>query len=79
MVNAMRVDLGVASNFPGVSLEFATAATFDCFASVGQIGEKAAHLPAHCGTGSQALVGGGFLTRPAPDGLVSVGIWAAAG
>ena len=53
---AERVRLGVANQFFGFYLQHGSAAVFDFFAPVGQMGEKIAHRLLHCGTGAQALV-----------------------
>ena len=79
MADARKVDLGVAGDFLRASLELGAATAFDFLLTVRQIGEKN-HPPAlgrqrECpGTG-----GGRFLTRPAPDGLVSVEVWTVGG
>ena len=68
MVNAGRVDLGVASDFLRASLELGAATAFDFLATVHQIGEKTARLLSNRSTGAQAQIGRRSLARPAPDG-----------
>ena len=79
MVNAGRMDLGAAGEVLRPDLKHGAAATFDFFASLGQIGEKAAHLFSHGSTSTQALVGRCCLARPAPDGLIGVEVRTVAG
>ena len=51
---ADRVGVGIANWFVGFGLQHGSAAAFDFFVSVSQIGEIAPHVFPHGGTGSQA-------------------------
>ena len=73
---AGKIGSGAAGQFCGASLKDGATSSLDVFPTAGQIGEEAAHSLPHCGTGSLAQVGGGFLAHPSPNRLVSVEVWA---
>ena len=73
------VGRGAGGQFIRLCLQHGPASSLDFLATTGQPGEKVAHLLLHRSTSAQALVGGRLLTCPAPDGLVSVEVWAVAG
>ena len=74
-----RIGLGGTGQFCRTSLKDGPASPLDFLASVGQMGEKVVNLLLHRGLGSQAQVGGHFLTHPAPNGLVGVEVRAVTG
>ena len=74
MVNAGRVDLGVAGDFRRPSPELGATTAFDFLTTMHQIGEKTARLLSDGSARAQAQIGRHFLARPAPDRFSSVAV-----
>ena len=76
--NTSVIGLGFSQKSFGLGLQDGAAAALDLVFPDGQPAEEIPDPLLYEGLGSQAQVSGGFLSRPAPDGLIGASVRAVA-